>query len=154
MRSQVSNIINCVTELKDEKLHLTEQLNMHKMEQAETTSQLHTALFEIRESFKEQLQRDCEKQQEDFEKRLKEAEDSKSKSAERVCQLEQELEKSSAALLCQICFLRRRDCIILPCSHLVYCRTCVAEHRRKGSSTCPTCRGPINSEILCNLDHS
>lgn len=154
MRSKVSNIIECVTELKDEKLRLTEQLNMHKMEQAETSTQLHTALFEIRESFKEQLQRDCQKQQEDFEKKLKEAEESKSKSAEKVHNLEKELEESRSAVLCQICFVRRRDCIILPCSHMLYCRTCLAEHKRKGSSTCPTCRGPLNSEILCNLDHS
>ncbi|XP_078372534.1 uncharacterized protein LOC144656167 isoform X2 [Oculina patagonica] len=154
MRSKVSNVIECVTELKDEKLRLTEQLNMHKMEQAETSTQLHTALFEIRESFKEQLQRDCQKQQEDFEKKLKEAEESKSKSAEKVHNLEKELEESRSAVLCQICFVRRRDCIILPCSHMLYCRTCLAEHKRKGSSTCPTCRGPLNSEILCNLDHS
>ena len=153
MRSQVSNIVECLTELEDENLRLTEQLKLYKMEQADKANQLQTAMFEIGESFKEQLERDCQKQQEDFDKRLKLAKESPLKSAKKVRKLEKELEESRGALLCQICLERRRDCIILPCSHFLYCRTCVAEHKRKRSSTCPTCRGPLNSEILCNLDH-
>ena len=143
IRSQLLNLRECVTELKDEKLRLTEQLNAQKLEHDEMASKLHTTVFKIRERFKEHRKLDSQQQREELDK-----------AAVQVSKTKMELEETRAGLLCQICFEQRRDCIILPCSHLLYCRKCVAEHKRKGDSRCPTCRGPINSEILCNINHS
>lgn len=143
IRSQLLNLRECLTELKDEKFRLTEQLDAQKLQHAEMVSKIHTSVFEIRKTDKEQWERDRQKQREEFDRVAKE-----------VVELKKELEETKGALFCQICFERRRDCIILPCSHLLYCRLCVAEHRRKGDARCPTCRGPINSEILCNVNHS
>ena len=151
-RSKMLNLRECVNELKDEKHFLAEQLNALKMEHAEVVSKFHTFALEIRKNFEEQWERERQKQREEFDKVLKAAEESQSKNIEETEKLKKELEEAKGALLCQICFERRSDCIILPCSHLLYCRECVTKHK-KGDSRCPTCRGPINSEILCNVNH-
>jgi len=151
-RSKMLNLRECVNELKDEKHFLAEQLNALKMEHAEVVSKFHTFALEIRKNFEEQWERESQKQREEFDKVLKAAEESQSKNIEETEKLKKELEETKGALLCQICFERRPDCIILPCSHLLYCRECVTKHK-KGDSRCPTCRGPINSEILCNVNH-
>ena len=68
-------------------------------------------------------------------------------------QLEMKVEQAvKVSSLCQICFDRKRDCIIMPCTHLLYCRQCLAEHKRKSKNDCPACRGPISGELNCNLD--
>jgi len=145
------NLRECVTELKDEKLFLAEELNTQKIEHAEVTSELTATLNSMQTSFITQRKKDLRNQQEECDRKVKEAE---LKNAERIRELEKELEQSLNAQLCQICFERPRDCIIMPCTHLLYCRTCVTEHKRKGDSRCPTCRGPISGEILCNVNHS
>ena len=154
IRSQLLNLRECVLELKDEKRFLTEELNTHKMEHAEMVNKVHTFVFGIRKNYEQQWERESQKQREELDQALKAAEESRSKRTEEVVKLKKELEETKGALLCQICFERRRDCIIFPCSHLLYCRKCVAEHKTKNDPRCPTCRGPINSEILCNINHS
>lgn len=151
IQSKVSSITECVTQLKAEKLRLSEQLNMQKMEQAELSTHYHTAMFEIRESFKEQLERDCEKERQEFEKKFKKVEKSKLESAENVRKLQMKLEKSRGSVLCQKCSKQPRDCIVMPCGHFLYCRTCVTE-QKKGTSRCPSCKRPVTSQLLCNLD--
>lgn len=52
--------------------------------------------------------------------------------------------------LCQICFTRERDCVLLPCRHLLTCHECAKnwkQHNRRnnGTATCPGCRKPIKS---------
>ena len=108
---------------------------------------------EIHKYYQEQLNRNYEKQRIEADKALKAAEESRMRSAEEAAELKRQLEEAKGALLCQICFTRPRDCIILPCSHLLYCRVCVNEHKSNGDSRCPTCRGTINSEIMCNVYH-
>ena len=152
-RSKLLNLHACVNELKDEKHSLAEQLNALKIEHADMVSKLHTFTLEIRKNFEEQWERESQKQREEFGIALKAAEESQSKNTEEITKLKKELEETKGAVLCQICFERRPDCIIFPCSHLLYCRECVTKHKKKGNSRCPTCRGPINSEILCNVNH-
>ena len=152
IRSQLLALQGCATELKDENLSLKDELNLLKTKQIEMSGRHQASLCEIRHICNVQREQDCQKLREEFEKKLKEAETSDSKSSERIRELEKELEESRAAQLCQICFERPRDCIIMPCTHLLYCRTCVTAHK-KGDSRCPTCRGPISGEILCNVNH-
>lgn len=52
--------------------------------------------------------------------------------------------------LCQICFTRERDCVMLPCRHLLTCHECAKnwrQHNRRsnGTATCPGCRKPFKS---------
>ncbi|KAL9969405.1 hypothetical protein ACROYT_G021622 [Oculina patagonica] len=144
-RSQLLTSIKCITKLKGETLSLKEQLNKLKIEQAEMNRKHQVTLV--------QREQDYQNLQEKFDKNVTEAKESHLKSAERIHKLEKELEHSKGAQLCQICFERPRDCIIMPCTHFLYCRNCVTEHKRKGDSRCPTCRGPIAGEMLCNINH-
>lgn len=52
--------------------------------------------------------------------------------------------------LCQICFTRERDCVLMPCRHFLTCHECAKNwrhHNRRsnGTATCPGCRKPIKS---------
>lgn len=153
IRSQLLALRECAAELKDENLALKDELNTLRVGQAELDKKHEAALLELRQYFDDQRELDSEKLRKEFEQRVKDAEESKSKSSERIRELEKELEEAKGGRLCQICFENPRDCIIMPCTHLLYCRTCVAEHKRKGDSRCPTCRGPISGEMLCNVNH-
>ena len=153
IRSQLLTLQGRTTELKDENLSLKDELNMLKTEHADMGAKYQASLSEIRHMFNLQREQDSQKMREEFEKKLEEAAKSDSQSAERIRELEKELEESRGSQLCQICFERPRDCIIMPCTHLLYCRTCVTAHKKKGDSRCPTCRGPISGEILCNVNH-
>lgn len=153
IHSQLRKVRDCVTELRYENRFVTEQLNALKEENAAMFTKLHTFALEIRKSYEEQWERETRKQRVDVENALKVAEESQS-NAEEAAKLRKELEETKGALMCQICFTRPRDCIILPCSHLLYCGVCVNEHKSKGGLRCPACSGTINSEILCNVNHS
>ena len=151
IRCQLLNLGECVNELKDEKRFLAEQLNTYKIEHSGAISTVIATLDRMQRSFTTQQKQELRNQQEECDKKMKQAE---SKSAERIRQLEKELEQTLNAQQCSICFERPRDCIIMPCTHLLYCRTCVSEHKRKGGTRCPACRGPISGEILCNVNNS
>lgn len=153
IRSQLLALRECAAELKDENLALKDELNTLRVGQAESDEKHEAAILELRQYFDGQRELDSEELRKEFEQRVKDAEESKSKSSERIRELEKELEEAKGGRLCQICFENPRDCIIMPCTHLLYCRTCVAEHKRKGDSRCPTCRGPISGEMLCNVNH-
>lgn len=154
IRSQLSNLQECLTRLKEENLGLKDVMNTLKTQEAEMARIYQGSLCEIRENFIAQREQDYEKLREEFDKKLKDAETSSSNSSETIRTLEKELEKSREAQLCQICFEHSRDCIIMPCTHLLYCRACVTRHKKKGDSRCPACRGPISGEILCNVNQS
>jgi hypothetical protein len=66
----------------------------------------------------------------------------------------QKLEDAHDELLCQICFTERRDALIMPCLHMLYCRHCVdrtsAENERRGyPDRCPCCRESIGGVLRC-----
>ena len=154
LRSQLLKLREQVSELKEERRSLLELLNTQKTDQAEAKREIMSSLAKLKENFTTQRKKDYQQQRDEYEQKLKKATESESKSAERIRELEKLLEESSNAQLCQICFEHPRDCIIMPCTHLLYCRACVAEHKRSGANRCPTCRGPISGEILCNVNHS
>ena len=80
------------------------------------------------------------------------------KEIESVIQSKQELQKEldgeKATKLCQICFDRQRDCILMPCLHFVYCRLCVNRHRDQNgnSAKCPACNTIITGQFDCKLN--
>lgn len=152
IRSQLSNVRECLTRLKEGNLGLKDEMNTLKTQEAEMTRIYQGNLCKIRQTLIVQQEQDYQKLREEFDKKLKDAETSFWNSAETVRTLEKELEQSREAQLCQICFERSRDCIIMPCTHFLYCRTCVTEHKKKGDSRCPACRGPISGEMLCNVN--
>lgn len=143
---QLLTLQRTLSELIKERHFLRKDVTALKKKTAEmiTKAQVHTS--EFRKRYQEQMVTSYGKQLNDAEKALKAA-------TEEAAQLKKELEETKAALVCQICFSRPRDCILLPCSHLLYCRVCVSEQRKNGDSRCPTCRNTINSEILCNVNH-
>jgi hypothetical protein len=47
-------------------------------------------------------------------------------------------------LLCQVCFERNRDTLIMPCMHMVCCSKCAVSVDR-----CPICRGVKSAVITC-----
>ena len=64
------------------------------------------------------------------------------------------LEAAQDELLCQICFTERRDALIMPCLHLLYCRSCVdrsseANERRGLPDRCPCCRASVGGVLRC-----
>ena len=64
------------------------------------------------------------------------------------------LEAAQDELLCQICFTDRRDALIMPCLHLLYCRRCVdrsseANERRGLPDRCPCCRTSVGGVLRC-----
>lgn len=68
-------------------------------------------------------------------------------------------EEAKSDVECQICFTNRRDALIMPCCHLLYCRTCVdraASHAaaRGQPDRCPCCRGSIGGVLICKLSSS
>ena len=154
LRCQLLKLREQVSELKEERRSLLELLNTQKTDQAEAKREIMSSLAKLKANFSTQRKKDYQQQRDEYEQKLKKAAESESKSAERIRELEKQLEESSNAQLCQICFEHPRDCIIMPCTHLLYCRACVAEHKRSGANRCPTCRGPISGEILCNINHS
>ena len=141
-----------VIQLNAEKLRLSEQLGMHKMVQAELRSHYHTAMFEIRESFREQLERGCTEKQEVFEKNLDKVKESEATSAQKVLDLKMKLQNSRSSVLCKKCTKQPRDCLIMPCGHFLYCRTCARELMKGSSDLCPSCRRAVTAQLFCNLD--
>ena len=144
---QLLSLQGTLSELIREGHFLRKDVLALKKENAEMITKAQIDTSEFRERYQKQMVTSYEKERNDAEKALKTA-------IEEAAQLKKELEETKAALVCQICFSRPRDCILLPCSHLLYCRDCVREQRKNGDSRCPTCRGTINSEILCNVNHS
>ncbi|CAH3025695.1 unnamed protein product [Porites evermanni] len=61
VRRQLLDLRECVTELRDEKLRLTEELNAQKVIYDELVNKVYTSMFEIRESFREQQERNDQK---------------------------------------------------------------------------------------------
>lgn len=63
--------------------------------------------------------------------------------------LQQELDQE---VLCQICFERRRDVVVLPCMHFQFCRQCLLESfKAPGNRKCPLCRVNVTGELNMNL---
>lgn len=51
------------------------------------------------------------------------------------------------SVICGICYIRRRDCLLLPCSHMSFCTPCIEVLEETGSRTCPMCRGEIIQRV-------
>ena len=65
-------------------------------------------------------------------------------------------ESAREETLCQICFSNKRDELILPCCHMLYCHQCVvragdADAARGQAERCPCCRGSIGGLLRCKL---
>ena len=149
IRSQLFSLVESATKLKDDNLDLKGELDSLRAAQAvlDRNYQLVPGLSEIRQSFEIQRRQVSDELRTEFEQKFKDAEESNMKNTERIGQLERELEQSRGSELCQICFERQRNCVIMPCIHFLYCGRCITEHKSKGDSRCPTCRGPMNGEL-------
>ncbi|KAL3698266.1 hypothetical protein R1sor_012342 [Riccia sorocarpa] len=86
--------------------------------------------------------------------RIRESEEAKRDKLQADFRLsELSLEAEKAKLLCQICMVKTRDTIVLPCTHFLYCNSCLFIHKRR-SNTCPACRGSIAALLHCQLSIS
>ena len=65
-------------------------------------------------------------------------------------------EEAKDAVTCQICYANRRNALVMPCCHLLYCYRCVTRasevaEARGHPDRCPCCRGPISGVLRCKL---
>jgi hypothetical protein len=65
------------------------------------------------------------------------AQASKAAAAHAVEQLKATQEQLEHALLCQICFDRPRDTVLMPCMHFLYCSNCVAAAKAAAAKAAP-----------------
>lgn len=61
---------------------------------------------------------------------------------------ENRLSKAELRIICIICMVNERDTILLPCTHLLFCQTCISQLKQP---TCPMCNTHINGSIHCGL---
>jgi len=63
---------------------------------------------------------------------------------EEVKRLRSRVDNAERAMNCAICFMAKRDAVIFPCMHAMYCHECVQKHFKMCSSQnakkCPCCR--------------
>jgi hypothetical protein len=56
-------------------------------------------------------------------------------------------------VMCTICYSKRRDTIVMPCLHMMYCSTCVERvQRQEGQrAKCPCCRTVLtgSTRVFC-----
>ncbi|KAL2641331.1 hypothetical protein R1flu_008918 [Riccia fluitans] len=62
------------------------------------------------------------------------------------------LEAANERNLCQICFSKARNALIMPCMHLLYCVDCLSAHL-DASITCPMCKETVDKCIPCMYNH-
>lgn len=90
-------------------------------------------------------------------------------AAAAAAQLKQTQDQLEHALLCQICFERPKDTVLMPCMHFLYCSGCLdaAKTPVKGRSAgrggngaaagsgaplkCPVCRVPCSGQLVVHL---
>jgi hypothetical protein len=74
-------------------------------------------------------------------------------------------DKLELALLCQICYDRPRDTVLMPCMHFLYCAKCIQQgavaaaaaaaagsKKAEGSPLrCPVCRVPCSGQVVVHL---
>lgn len=74
---------------------------------------------------------------------------------ETLARLIHELDKIEASLEkeaesgreCMICMKDEVSVVFLPCAHQVLCASCNDNHVRKGRTTCPCCKVPVDQRI-------
>jgi hypothetical protein len=54
------------------------------------------------------------------------------------------------ARMCCICMENKRDTVVMPCMHAMFCSTCL--RGPTPAKNCPTCRSPIQGLVECRLD--
>ena len=54
------------------------------------------------------------------------------------------------ARMCNICMERKRDTVIMPCMHAMFCSVCL--RGQQPVTSCPTCRGRIAGLVECRFD--
>lgn len=66
-------------------------------------------------------------------------------------------ERMEQAVLCQICFERPRDTVLMPCMHFLYCQSCMHQSSSSCSGAgqrCPVCRAAVSGQVVVHLASS
>jgi hypothetical protein len=66
---------------------------------------------------------------------------------QRVSALEARLKDEETKRLCRLCLKSKPNTVILPCTHAVYCSSCLVTSMRN----CPMCAGPIVGKLECSM---
>ena len=70
--------------------------------------------------------------------------------------LKTELRKVEQETRCAICYENKRNCLLMPCLHSVFCTRCVDLHFQHTTGTqarlCPLCRKGVSGVLVMQLD--
>lgn len=56
---------------------------------------------------------------------------------------------------CQICYEAKRNCLLMPCLHFMFCTQCVDMHFQTNEARlCPICRKGVSGVLVMQLDQS
>mmetsp|Transcript_12762 Transcript_12762/g.35680 ORF Transcript_12762/g.35680 Transcript_12762/m.35680 type:complete len:117 (+) Transcript_12762:819-1169(+) len=67
--------------------------------------------------------------------------------------LKTELEGLEAQVRCRICYESRRNCLLMPCLHHLFCTRCIDLHfQSSGARTCPVCRKGVSGVLVTQLE--
>eukprot|EP00965_Chrysotila_dentata_P016093 533261-Pleurochrysis_carterae.AAC.1 len=69
----------------------------------------------------------------------------------RTSELEATVSSLKEARLCIICQERKRETVVLPCMHALFCGICLRAHGANAKS-CPVCRGFVSGLLDCKFD--
>jgi len=145
--------IDTITQDLTEKEHANEALT-NRVD--ELTTELQDSKTEI-EKLEEQL-RGLRKQMEELDSKTRRDLNNKDKvtkeqrteiqdQQEQIHKLTSELEVETQKTICQICYENKRNSVIMPCMHFLYCNKCLSSQKN-----CPVCRQPIMGIVQCKLE--
>lgn len=70
-------------------------------------------------------------------------------------QLKGALQNLETQIQCQICYEEKRNCLLMPCLHFLFCARCIDQHfqsNENGHRQCPVCRKGVSGVLMMQLE--
>lgn len=65
------------------------------------------------------------------------------------------LQSLETQVQCQICYEEKRNCLLMPCLHFLFCAKCIDQHfqaSENGHRLCPICRKGVSGVLMMQLE--
>jgi hypothetical protein len=65
------------------------------------------------------------------------------------------LQNLETQVQCQICYEEKRNCVLMPCLHFLFCAKCIDQHfqaSENGHRLCPICRQGVSGVLMMQLE--